>query len=370
MQTSTYGENRIWSAVKKKYSIFLAVFALFLICSFASPNFLSATNLTNISRQLAVTTILAFGETILIISGMLDLSSGAVLAFSGVLAVSAFKATNSILVAFLVGILVSLFCNLLNAVMVTTFKAPAFIATLAMQAMARGAALLFTKGQNILQLGKFTKIGQGSVYGLPTPIIFLIVITIITWYTLRHTRFGRSLYAIGGNEEAAVASGINVARVKYKAFLLNGLLVGIAGIIFMSRVNAGLPNGAKDYETQALTAAIIGGTSFSGGVGTAPGTLAGAFIVGFLDNIMNLKGVDSYLQQIVRGFIIAIAVIYDIWAKTRKTNSRLGSIENQGGKKGKGRREETKEHEEEENPEQNPEIEKKEKASAGNTRDV
>lgn len=330
MHTNTYNSSNIWSTVKKKYSIFLAVFVLFFVCSFASPNFLSSTNLTNISRQLAVTTILAFGETILIISGMLDLSSGAVLALSGVFAVSAFKATNSLLVAFMVGVLSSVACNVLNGVMVTTFKAPAFIATLAMQAMARGAALLFTKGQNILQLGKFTEFGQGAVLGIPTPIIFLVIITVTTWYILRHTKFGRSLYAIGGNEEAAVASGINVGRVKYKAFIFNGILVGIAGVIFMARVNAGLPNGANGYETLALTAAIIGGTSFSGGVGTAPGTLAGAFIVGFLDNIMNLKGVDSYLQQIVRGAIIAIAVIYDIWAKNRKTASRLGNIDDSG----------------------------------------
>jgi inositol transport system permease protein len=330
MQNNRIIANNVWSTVKKKYSIFLAVFVLFFVCSFASPNFLSSTNLTNISRQLAVTTILAFGETILIISGMLDLSSGAVLALSGVFAVSAFKATNSLLIAFIVGVLSSVACNLLNGVMVTTFKAPAFIATLAMQAMARGAALLFTKGQNILQLGKFTEFGQGSILGIPTPIIFLVIITVITWYILRHTKFGRSLYAIGGNEEAAVASGINVGRVKYKAFIFNGILVGIAGVIFMARVNAGLPNGANGYETLALTAAIIGGTSFSGGVGTATGTLAGAFIVGFLDNIMNLKGVDSYLQQIVRGAIIAIAVIYDIWAKSRKTASRLGNIDDSG----------------------------------------
>jgi inositol transport system permease protein len=321
--------NNVWTTVKNKYSIFLAVFVLFFVCSFASPNFLSGTNLTNIFRQLAVTTILAFGETILIISGLIDLSSGAVLALSGVFAVSAFKATNSLLLSLIVGIVTSVFCNLINAVMVDTFRAPAFIATLAMQAMARGAALLYTKGQNILQLGRFTEFGQGSVLGIQTPIIFLVVIAIITWYTLKHTRFGRSLYAIGGNEEASIASGINVHKIKYMAFILNGILVGIAGVLFMSRVNAGLPNGAINYETLALTAAIIGGTSFSGGIGSAPGTLAGAFIVGFLDNIMNLTGVDSYLQQIVRGAIIALAVIYDIWSKNRKTSSRLGNIDDQ-----------------------------------------
>ncbi|MDR2529847.1 MAG: ABC transporter permease [Synergistaceae bacterium] len=319
-----------WAAAKEKYSIFLVLLTLFVVCSFANPNFLSFNNLSNISRQLSVTTILAFGETILIISGMIDLSAGSVLALSGVLAVSTFKATGSLTLAFAVGVLTGVLCSLLNALMITDFRVPPFIATLAMQTMARGAALLYTKGQNILQLGRFVVFGQGNIQGVPIPIIFLAVIFAITWYVLRHTRFGRSLYAIGGNEEAAVASGINVKRVKYKAFLFNGVLVGIAGVLFMSRVNAGLPNGAINFEFQALTAAIIGGTSFSGGIGTAAGTLAGAFIVGFLDNIMNLTGVDSYVQQIVRGAIIALAVIYDIWAKVRRrTRSSLGGIEHQ-----------------------------------------
>ena len=136
---------------------------------------------------------------------------------------------------------------------------------------------------------------------------------------LNNTRFGRALYAVGGNQEAAKASGINLRSTKVTAFMVNGLLVGIAGVLFMSRVNAGLPNGAINYEFHALTASIIGGTSFSGGIGTAGGTVVGAFIVGFLNNILNLASVNSYLQQVVRGAIIALAVIYDIWSKNRRT---------------------------------------------------
>lgn len=323
-------ENNFWNTVKKKYSIYLILVALFIVCSLANPNFLSVNNLTNISRQLSVTTILALGATMLIISGMLDLSSGSVLALAGVFAVSAYKATGSLLIAITVGILTGIICNVINAIMISTFKAPPFIATLAMLTVARGVALLFTKGQNILQLGNFVELGQGSIGIIPIPIIFLIVIAIFTWYLLNHTRFGRSLYAVGGNEEASIASGINVHKVKYTAFIINGLFVGIAGVLFMSRVNAGLPNGAINYEFTALTAAIIGGTSFSGGVGTVGGTLAGAFIVGFLDNIMNLTNVDSYMQQIVRGTIIALAVIYDIRTRNRRANSMLGRIEDKG----------------------------------------
>ncbi|WP_068784575.1 ABC transporter permease [Paenibacillus phocaensis] len=317
----------IWQLVKRKYSIYLVLLVLFLICTFANPNFLSVTNLTNVSTQLAVTTILAFGATILIICGMLDLSAGSVLALSGVFAVSAYKSTGSMFLAVFVGILTGVVCNVINAVMISTFKAPPFIATLAMMAMARGVALHYTKGQNILQLGDFVLLGQGKLLGIPIPVIFLIAIGVLTWYLLSHTRFGRSVYAVGGNEEAAVASGIHVHKIKYTAFIINGIFVGLAGVLFMARVNAGLPNGAVNYEFTALTAAIIGGTSFSGGVGTAGGTLVGAFIVGFLDNIMNLSGVNSYMQQIIRGAIIALAVIYDIQTKKRKTRSLLGRVE-------------------------------------------
>lgn len=318
--------NKIWFQIKKKYGIFTVLVVFFVICSIINKNFLSVRNLTNISRQISVITILAFGETLLIISGMLDLSNGSVLALSGLISVSIYKMTGSLLLAFIVAIAVGIICNMINGVMVTEFNTPPFIATLAMLAIARGAALLYTKGQNIYQIGDYVKFGQGYIWIIPTPIIFLVLIGIYTWYLLKHTRLGRSLYAIGGNEEAAKASGINISQSKMLAFIVNGFFVGIAGVLFMSRVNAGLPNGAVGYEFEALTAAIIGGTSFSGGIGTALGTVAGAFIVGFLNNIMNLLGVNSYIQRIIRGVIIALAVIYDIRAKTLREKHKLGNI--------------------------------------------
>lgn len=319
--------NDRFRKAKQKYGIFMVLVLLFIISSLINSNFLSVRNLTNISRQISITTILAFGETILIISGMLDLSSGSVLALAGLLSVSVYKITGSLLLAFLVAIVIAVICNIINGIMVTKFETPPFIATLAMMAMARGAALLYTRGQNIYQIGDYTVFGQGSIGFIPTPIIFFILIGIVTWYILNHTRLGRSLYAIGGNEEASIASGINVNRKKMQAFIINGVFVGIAGVIFMSRVNAGLPNGAEGFEFEALTSSIIGGTSFSGGIGTAGGTVIGAFIVGFLNNIMNLVGVNSYLQQIIRGAIIALAVIYDTRTKKMRIKSKLGSID-------------------------------------------
>jgi inositol transport system permease protein len=307
------------TSAKEKYSIFIVLFVMIFLCSFLNKNFLSPNNVSNIMKQLAVSTILAYGEMLLIISGMLDLSSGAVLALSGVISIITYKTTGSLLLAVIVAIAVAVACNLVNAFMITHLNAPPFIATLVMMQVARGVALLITDGQNILQLKDYVIFGQGSIGPIPISILITAIITIIIWYILRHTRLGRSLYAIGGNEEASVAAGIKVKKNKYMVFLINGVLVGIAGILFMSRVNAGLPNGAIGYEMEGLTAAIVGGTSFSGGVGTTMGTLAGAFIIGCLNNIMNLVGVDSYIQQIVKACIIALAVIWDIKSKSKKT---------------------------------------------------
>lgn len=306
-----------------RYSIFIILIVVFALASMLSPNFLTSNNLFNVLRQVAVITILAYGAMTLIIGGMIDLSAGSVMAFAGVSSVMSYKATGSIIVAILVGMLVGIACNLVNAFMVATLKTPAFIVTLGMMLMARGAVLEITQGQNILQLGNFILIGQGNLGWMPIPVLILIVITAIVWYLMNQTRYGRSVYAVGGNEEAARAAGIPVERVKYQAFIVNGALVGIAGVIFMSRVNAGLPNAGVGYELQAITAPIIGGTSFSGGLGTVVGTLAGALIVGVLGNIMNLIGVGSYIQQIVMGLIIVVAVAYDVFSKRGKAKTTI-----------------------------------------------
>jgi inositol transport system permease protein len=305
-----------------KSSIFVVLIVVFLVSCFLNRNFLSVTNLTNVLRQNSVVCILALGETMLIITGLIDLSSGAVLAFSGVLSIVVFKATGSLALAVVTGFFFGVFFNAISGLLVSVYKTPPFIATLAVTTIARGSVLLFTKGQDIYQIGQFEVFGQGSFTFIPYPVIFMFLMLLLTWYILNHTRFGRSLYAIGGNEEAANASGIKVNPTKFACYLINGLLVGFAGIIFMSRVNAGIPNAASGYEFDALTAAIIGGTSFSGGIGTALGTLAGAFIVGIINNIMNLINVNSYLQQIIRGLIIALAVIMDIQAKNRRSKPK------------------------------------------------
>lgn len=322
--------SKLKNVESSRYSIYLILLLVFIIASFLSPNFLSSDNLFNVLRQVAVITILAYGAMTLIIGGMIDLSAGSVMAFAGVVSVMAYKASGNMLVAVLAGIAIGVACNLVNAFVVATLRTPAFIVTLGMMLMARGAVLELTQGQNILQLGDFILIGQGNLGWIPIPVLILLFVTLCIWYLMSQTRYGRAVYAVGGNEEAARAAGIPVERTKYQAFLVNGVLVGLAGVIFMSRVNAGLPNAGVGYELQAITAPIIGGTSFSGGVGTVIGTLAGALIVGVLGNIMNLIGIGSYIQQIVMGLIIVVAVAYDVFSKRGKAKTTILRSDSKG----------------------------------------
>jgi inositol transport system permease protein len=313
-----------FAALRRKYSIFLILAIVFVGCSLISPNFLTPQNISNVSKQIAISTIVAFGQTLLIIAGMLDLAVGSTLALSGLSAVFFYKATELLVPSLFVGVFVGLFVSLITGLTVTKYKIPPFIATLGMLTAVRGVALLSTNGQNIYQIGDFTIWGQSSVLGIPTPVWFMIGAWILTWYMLNHTKFGRSLYAIGGNEEAARACGIKIAAIKIKAYLVCGAFTGLAGVLFMARVNTGLPNSGIGFELDTLSIAVIGGTSITGGVGSATGTLAGAFIIGFISNIMNLMAVPSYIQQIVKGVIIVVAVGYDIASKmSRDKKNRL-----------------------------------------------
>lgn len=313
-------ENKSVTGILQKYAIYVVLAVLFIACSLISPYFLQSSNLINVARQLCVGLLIAYGEMILIVGGFIDLSVGSVLALAGCLSVSVFKQTQSMMLALITALAVGVICNMFNAVFVAQFNVPAFIATLGMQQVARGIALYFTGGQNILQLGKYVDIGQKMIFSfIPVPVLIVVIITAVIWYIMNNTRYGRGVYAIGGNRSAAEASGINVKKSIYKSYLINGLLIGFAGMIFMARNNAGLPNGAIGYEMTGLTAAIVGGTSFTGGLGTVSGTVAGAFIIGFLENVMNLLGVNAYIQSVIEGFIIVLAVAFDVVTKSRKT---------------------------------------------------
>ena len=306
-----------------KYGNLIILAVMIVISALLDKSFLTSQNIINIFRQISVVTILAFGETMLIIAGQLDLSVGTTAGMAGTFACIAYVATGSMTVGILTGLILGAVVGLVNGVIVTRFSAPPFIVTLAMQQITNGIIFLYTNGQNVYSIGDFGKIGQGSLGIIPIPVIVMLFIFLIVWVILRKMKYGRYLYAIGGNENAAVASGIKVNSVKLRAYIVSGLFAGLGGVLLMSRLNAGLPASGTGLETDALMATIVGGTSFTGGIGLASGTLIGSFVIGILNNIMNLVGVQAYIQQILKGSLIIIAVVADIQSKRKKRVVRI-----------------------------------------------
>lgn len=308
----------------RKYSLIVILAAMVVVCSLLSGNFLTTTNLTNILKQVSIVTICAFAQGMIIITGEIDLSIGYLAGMAGSFACIVYVATQNLLLAFIVGVLLGALVGAINGVFVAYFNLPSFIVTLAMQTVCFGTICLYTGGQNIYKIGGFNVLGQSYVAGvIPITVVFMIIMLIITHTVLKYTKFGRYLYAIGGNKEAAIAAGIQVIRVKWAAFILSGVFAAIAGMVMMGRLNAGIPGEGQGYETDAITATVIGGTSFSGGAGTAFGTFLGSIIIGVLNNIMNLMGIDSYTQMIVKGFIIIGAVLLDCLSKKGKTSIKI-----------------------------------------------
>lgn len=313
-----------------KYGILVILIALLAICCILTPNFYKVTNIINILMQMAAVMVLACGITMLIISGNTDLSGGSCVALTGCIGVGTFKSLTesgnmSVAVAFLVAlaiaVLVGMLCNLCVGVVIARFRAPAFIVTLAMMKIARGAVYLYTQGKPIYNIGSISLIGQGKIGNfLPYSILIMFCAILFASFILSKTRLGRHLYALGGNEDAAVASGVNRSRTIIKVYLVHGALVGLAGLLFMTRLNCGQPNEAEGLEFDAITGAIIGGTSMAGGQGTIIGTLVGVIIIQVIKNILQLKFVQSYWQMVITGLIIVFAVILDIVTKGSKKN--------------------------------------------------
>ncbi|HEY5954788.1 MAG TPA: ABC transporter permease [Terrimicrobiaceae bacterium] len=308
------------AALARSYAIIIVLFILCGISALFTPTFLTADNLTNILRQVSVITIIAFGETMLIIAGMVDLAPGSVAALAGCVAIGTFLATDSILLAVVSAILIGAATGLTSGFIVTKYRVPSFIMTLAMMTVARGLVFIYTKGFPIYNIGAISHLGKGDILGVPIPVVVMLALAVFSGVLLSRTRFGRYLYAIGGSEDAAVAAGIKVRRIKVLAFVLCGIFSGIGGVLLMARLNSGQPAAGVGYEFDAITGAIIGGTSFTGGVGTIQGTLAGCLIVGVINNVLNLLSVPSYYQQVVKGMIIVIAVVFDL--KTRAVRTR------------------------------------------------
>ena len=295
-----------------KYAIYVVFLVMFVASIFMSENFIKLSNLINILVQVSPILIIACGETMVIIAGMTDLSPGAVMAVAGCVGIGVTIQTGNAFVGMVVSILLGVLCGLVNGIAVSRFHIPPFIATLAVMNIARGAAYVYTDGKTIYNIGGFAFFGQGSILGLKAPIVFMVVITVVSYVILKHTKFGRYLYAVGGNEYAAIASGINTKRIKLTAYLILGGFSGFAGVVLCSRINSGLPSVGLNYEFDAIIGAIIGGTSFSGGIGSMGGTVIGCLIIALLNNMMNLMNVQSYWQSIVKGIVIMLAVGIDM----------------------------------------------------------
>lgn len=306
------------SELYRKYGIVLIMIILFVISAVINRNFLKPQNLLNILKQISVVTIIACGETMLIVSGMIDLSAGFLCTTAACFSAGLLAATGNMPAAVLLGILIGSVCGWINGFLVTYFKLQPFIATLAMTNVLQGIVQIYTNGQTIGGVEKARWLGQGNVLGIPVPVIIMFVMVALIAILMKKTKFGTSIYAIGGSENAAIASGINTGRTKRLIFTLSGALVGLSGVVLMARLMAGMPSVGEGYEFDAITAVVVGGTSFLGGIGTVTGALVGSVIVGLINNILNLLHVSTQYQLIVKGVLIAVAVIIDIKTKERK----------------------------------------------------
>ncbi len=285
-----------------------------------TPFFLTVSNLLNIAQQTSINAIIAVGMTFVIITAGIDLSVGSILAFSGVVLAKMIHLGIPLPIAIVFGLAVGFLCGLVNGLLITHGRLPPFISTLGMMSVARGAALLSTQGRPVSGFSKsFRFLATGEILHIPTPVIIMVLVYIVAHFILTRTKLGRYTFAIGGNEEAAILSGVNVKFYKTTVYGLCGMLSGLAAAILTARLNSAQPIAGIMYELDAIAATVIGGTSLMGGQGTIIGTLIGAFIMGVLRNGLNLLGVSSFIQQIVIGSVIIIAVLVDMTLKKQRS---------------------------------------------------
>lgn len=306
-----------------KFQSLIALFVLCLILSILSDKFLTSTNFWNVMRQISVNVCIATGMTLVVLTAGIDLSVGSVLALCG--AVTAGLLKDGIVLTqldtfigftlfggILAGVLLGAILGSFNGVVITRFGVPAFVATLAMLTIARGLTMLWTGGFPISGLGEtFASIGTGWFLGIPVPVWISGLIVLLAVLVTQKTRLGRYIYAIGGNENAARLSGIQVKKVKIIVYAIAGALAAVGGILVTSRLDSAQPNAGISYELDAIAAVVIGGTSLSGGRGTILGTVLGAIIIGVLNNGLVLLNVSPFWQQVVKGGVILLAVIID-----------------------------------------------------------
>ena len=295
-----------------KYKTLIAFFVICIIITIITPRFLTVSNMTNVLTQVSVNAVIAIGMTFVILTGGIDLSVGSILAIAGALAASIIKSNGNVLLAVIVALLVGAGIGIINGLLVSKGKVQAFIVTLASMTIFRGVTLVYTNGTPISGLsGAFSNIGNMKLGILPVPVLITAAAVLIAYYLLSQTRFGRYLYALGGNEDSARLSGINTDRIKTWVYVVSGITAAISGVIVTSRIGSASPNAGSGFELDAIAAVVIGGTSLSGGEGSVIGTIIGALIIGVLNNGLNLMNVSPFYQSIIKGLVILIAVLLD-----------------------------------------------------------
>ncbi|MBR8297906.1 ABC transporter permease [Burkholderia cenocepacia] len=301
----------MWAQLRRS-TLFYPLVGLIVVCiamMIASPSFLSAANLENVLRQVSINAIIAVGMTCVILTGGIDLSVGSVMALSGTLAAGLMVAGVNAVAALAIGIAVGLGFGFLNGVFVAFAGMPPIIVTLATMGIARGLALIYTGGYPIDGLPDWVAFfGSGKVLGIQAPVLIMLVVYAIAWLLLDRMPFGRYVYAIGGNEQATRLTGVRVARVKLIVYTLAGLTSALAAIVLTGRLMSGQPNAGVGFELDAIAAVVMGGTSISGGRGAILGTLVGALLLGVLNNGLNMIGVNPYVQNVIKGGIILLAI--------------------------------------------------------------
>lgn len=299
--------------------ILIALLILCVVLTFASGSFLTASNLLNVSQQISTNFLIAIGMTFIILLGGIDLSVGSIIAVTGLMMGLMMKNWNMpVLISLLLGLAFSSLIGLVTGLLITGFDLPPFIATLGMMSIARGAAYTITGGQPIYTFPKSFLSITGRYGGVPIFTILLMIIMFgIAAYVLKYTKYGRYIYAIGGNENCAKLSGINVNKVKCIAYVISGFCCGVAAIVLTSRLDSAVPTNADGAELDAIAAVVIGGTSMTGGEGTLVGTIIGTMIIGIVANGLNLLNVPQGAQRMVKGGIIVLAVIVDVVRRKR-----------------------------------------------------
>ncbi|QMT17059.1 ribose ABC transporter permease [Planococcus maritimus] len=302
------------TSLVQKIAPFIGLILIIVIITAINPSFLSMSNILNVLRQVSINALIAFGMTFVILTGGIDLSVGSILALTGAVTAGMMASGVDPILAMLLGLFLGAVLGAINGVIIAKGKVAPFIATLATMTIYRGLTLVYTEGRPISGLGDsmaFQMLGKGYFLGIPIPVVTMLISFGILYFILKKTTFGRRVYAVGGNEEASVLSGINADRIKIYVYSLVGALAALASLILTSRLNSAQPTAGQMFELDAIAAVVLGGTSLTGGRGWIVGTLIGALIIGVLNNGLNLIGVSSFFQQVVKGAVILLAVLLD-----------------------------------------------------------